>query len=502
MAHSSLWQGTSTEIGFPSLARDLEVDVIVIGGGITGITAAHLLSRAGKSVAVLEAMKVGLGTTGNSTGNLHVTLDHNLYLIRDKWGQQTATAVVRSRRETLDMIERTVAENAISCDFRRGTHYIFPLNTEQMRQMEQEHQSLLAAGLDATIVNELPLPFRVERALRIENQAQFQPLTYVRQLATAIASESCLIFEDSKVVEIDDDRMVVATAKGNKVHAGSIIMATHTPKGFNVLQTELFPYREYGIATRLRDGNYPKGLFWSLEKPSHSIRSYEQEGKNYLIVIGEEHKVGQQAAAEDYFRKVEEFTHSHFMVDSIDYRWSAQNYQPADGLPFIGRSVGAENVYLATGFATNGLLYGPLAAMIITDRIMGRRNQWEDLYTARRFTPVKSAKGFIKENVDVALHYIKDYLSPGAYGKPGEVLPGEGKLVKADGEHLAASRDQQGKWTALSPVCTHLECIVHWNPMEKSWDCPCHGSRFSIDGEVIEGPAIHALKQKKIPPGA
>jgi glycine/D-amino acid oxidase-like deaminating enzyme/nitrite reductase/ring-hydroxylating ferredoxin subunit len=501
MAHSSLWQGTATKIGFPSLAHDLEADVVIIGGGITGITAAHLLSRAGRSVIVLEAMKVGLGTTGNSTGNLHVTLDQSLYRIREKWGQQTATAIATSRLEALAMIERVMTENDISCDFRRRAHYLFPLNAEQARQMEQEHQTLLAAGLDAAIVHDLPLPFRVDRALRIENQAQFQPLSFVRQLAKAIASESCLIFEDSKVVEIDDDRMVVATARG-RVRAGSIIMATHTPKGFNVLQTELFPYREYGIAARLRNGAYPEGLFWTMEKPSHSIRSYDWEGKNYLIVIGEEHKVGQQAAAEDYFRKVEEFTHSHFMVDSIDYRWSAQNYQPADGLPFIGRSVGAENLYLATGFATNGLLYGPLAAMIITDRIRGRRNQWEDLYSARRFTPVKSAKGFLKENVDVARHYIKDYLSPGTYGKPEEVQPGEGKLVKAAGEHLAVSRDAQGKWAALSPICTHLECIVHWNPMEKSWDCPCHGSRFSVDGEVIEGPAIRALDRKKIPPEA
>jgi glycine/D-amino acid oxidase-like deaminating enzyme/nitrite reductase/ring-hydroxylating ferredoxin subunit len=501
MTNKSIWQSTSAVIGFPPLAHDLEADVVIIGGGITGITAAQLLSRAGRKVVVLEAMKIGGGTTGNSTGNLHVTVDQNLYLLTEKWGRQNAAAVVTSRQEALALIEKTVAEYGIACDFRRQPHYIFPTTAGQLRQMEQEHQALLAAGIKAEVVHDLPLPFRADRALRIEGQAQFQPLTYVRMLARAIASDGCRIFEDSQVLEIDDDRMLVSTA-GGKVRAASIIMATHTPKGFNVLQTELFPYREYGLAARLGNGSYPEGLFWTLEKPSHSLRSFEWEGKKYLIVIGEEHKVGQQTAAEDYFRKVEEFTRSHFAVDTVAYRWSAQNYQPADGLPFIGRSVGAENVHLATGFATNGLLYGPLAAMIITDRILGHRNKWEDLYTARRFTPVKSAKGFVKENVDVAMHYIKDYLSPGGYGKPEEVQTGEGKLVKAEGEHLAVSRDQQGRWTALSPVCTHLQCIVHWNPMEKSWDCPCHGSRFRTDGKVIEGPAIHGLERKKLPTGA
>lgn len=221
-------------------------------------------------------------------------------------------------------------------------------------------------------------------------------------------------------------------------------------------------------------------------------------GTNYLIVIGEEHKVGQQDNKEDYFRKVEDFTRAHFNGTTIEYRWSAQNYRPADGLPFIGRSVGSDHVYIATGFATNGLLYGPLAAAIITDEILGRTNPWEHTYTSKRFTPAKSAKGFVTENVNVAKQYIKDYLTHRHVMKLREVTPDEGGLVDVKGEKLAVYHDVNGQRIAVSPTCTHLGCIVHWNRMEKSWDCPCHGSRFSSDGEVIEGPAIAPLERKRI----
>ncbi|MEW6116486.1 MAG: FAD-dependent oxidoreductase [Nitrospirota bacterium] len=260
MNTASFWKGTAQEVSFSSLSQDLDTDVAIIGGGITGITAAHLLAQAGKSVVVLEAMKVGLGTTGHSTGNLHVTVDQSLSAIRNTWDQKTATAVARSRSETIDAIERVVAEYNIPCNFFRRPHYIFPTDSSQVPQMEQEYRTLRDAGVDATIIREVPLPFRVEQALRIEHQAQFHPLMYVRMLAKAIATDRCRIFEDSKVIEIDDDRMTVSTAHG-KVRAEAIIMAMHTPKGFNVLQTELGPYREYGIAARLTDDRYPEGLF-------------------------------------------------------------------------------------------------------------------------------------------------------------------------------------------------------------------------------------------------
>jgi glycine/D-amino acid oxidase-like deaminating enzyme/nitrite reductase/ring-hydroxylating ferredoxin subunit len=490
----SFWEGTAPEAAFPPLAQDVETDVAIVGGGITGITAACRLSLAGKRVVVLEALRVGLGTTGYSTGNLYATVDNGLYSVRNKWDQETATAVAKSRAETIDWIERIVAQYDLACGFARRPHYLLATQESEIPQMEQEYDAARAAGLAAGLVDGAPVP--ALRALRIENQAQFHPVRFVRMLAKAIASQDCRIFENSKAVAIDEDARTVTTA-GGTVRAEKILLATHTPKGFNILQTELGPYREYGIAARLEEDRYPEGIFWTFEEPGHSLRSYEVDGTKHLIVIGEKHKTGQHDDT-DYYHEVEAYTRSHFPVREITHRWSAQHYRPADELPYIGRSAGSDAVCVATGFGTNGLVYGPLAAAILADDIVGRNNPWSGLYDSRRFTPAKSAGSFLRENVNVAGQYLRDYLTPADVEKLENIAPGEGSLATIEGEKYAVYRDEAGRWSVLSPVCTHLGCIVHWNRLEKSWDCPCHGSRFRRDGEVLEGPAIAALEKKEI----
>ena len=492
----SFWEGTATATAaqFPKLTGELDADVAVIGGGITGITAAQLLARAGKRVVVLEALQVGKGTTGYSTGNLHTIVDDYLYKIRNKWGDETLRAVVRSRQETIDFIERTVAEHAIDCGFVRRPHYLFATDESQLETLQKEQDAADDGGLEVTPKPEVPLPVTVHGAFRVEHQAQFHPLNYVAGLARAIESDTCRIFEHSPAVDIDAADHVVRTADGGVVRAAKIILATHTPKGFHLVQTELGPYREYGIAGTLRGGELPAGIFWSLESPHHSIRSYGE----HLIVIGEKHKTGQHDNADNYFAKVEEYARGHFDLASVEYRWSAQHYKPADELPFIGQSGTNENLFIATGFSTSGLLYGTLAARILTDEILGRRNPYYDVYKANRFTPAQSAKEFVKENVNVAKQYVKDYLSRADVDALAHIQPGEGELASIDGDKVAVHRTQEGEWIALSPVCTHMGCIVHWNTFEKSWDCPCHGSRFRANGEVLEGPAIAGLAKKEI----
>lgn len=492
----SFWEGTAAhaDAQFPALTGEVEADVVVIGGGITGITAAQVLSAAGRRVVVLEALQVGKGTTGYSTGNLHTVVDDYLYVVRKKWGDDVLKAVVRSRQETIDFIEGTIAQYAIDCGFARRPHYLFATEESQLETLQNEQDAAAAGGLQISPAPEVPLPITVHGAFRVENQAQFHPLNYVAALARAIQSDTCRIFEHSKAETIDADGHVVRTSDGGTVRAAKVLLATHTPKGFHLVQTELGPYREYGIAGTLRGGNLPDGIFWSLESPHHSIRSYG----DHLIVIGEKHKTGQHDNDENYFANVEAFARAHFDVAAVDYRWSAQHYKPADNLPFIGQSGTNGDLFIATGFSTSGLLYGTLAARIVADEILGRRNPYYDVYKANRFTPAKSAKEFVKENVDVAKQYVKDYLSRADVDSLQHIRPGEGELASIGGSKVAVHRTEAGEFVALSPVCTHMGCIVHWNTFEKSWDCPCHGSRFRATGEVLEGPALTALAKKDI----
>jgi glycine/D-amino acid oxidase-like deaminating enzyme/nitrite reductase/ring-hydroxylating ferredoxin subunit len=496
MDTTSLWKATSKTISFPPLSGDLDADVVIIGGGITGITAARHLSRAGLSVVVLEAGEVGSGTTGYSTGNLYATLDSLLFRVRERWDSKTAVDVVRARGETLAAIEALISEHGISCAYSRRPLYLFSVDDSSDSSLKQEHAALMEAGLTAHLVNSIPLPVPMRQAIRLEDQAQFHPLAYVSQLARRIASDRCRIYEHSAVIDLDRDEASCATDRG-RVRARALIFATHTPKGFNLLQTELGPYREYGLAARLEQGSYPEGIFWSLDEAGHSIRSFEQEGANYLLVIGEKHKTGQNEKGIDYFKRLELYVRSHFDVAAILHRWSAQHYRPADELPYIGRAAASDKTYVATGFGTDGLIYGSLAARIIADDILGKENPWKELFNARRFTPAKSAASFVQENANVAVQYVKTLLARADMDDLGELQPGEGAVTEIKGHKLAASRDEAGTLTVLSRICTHLGCAVHWNGLEKSWDCPCHGSRFRPDGEVIEGPAMKHLEKKE-----
>jgi glycine/D-amino acid oxidase-like deaminating enzyme/nitrite reductase/ring-hydroxylating ferredoxin subunit len=504
MNTESFWEGTAPAAEFEALSGNVAADVCVIGGGITGITAAQLLLAAGKRVVVLEARTVGSGTTGYSTGNLHVIPDDGLRAIAGKWDQSVASAVAASRAAVIDHIERTVAEFGIDCGFARRPHFIFALDGKQEKQMSEERDAAQKAGLAATVVAgdqvALPRSIGAQAALWIENQAQFHPMAYTRLLACGLAARypaTVRIYEGTPAVEIDSDKGIVRTP-GGSVTADHIIEATHTPKGFNLLQTDLGPYREYAIAARLSDGAYPVGIFWSLESPGHSIRSYDFAGERYLVVIGEKHKTGQHEEVMGYYEAVEAYARRHFSVTDIVYHWSGQHYRPADGVPYVGKTVDSGRVFVATGFGTSGLLYGPVAAQIIADQILRRENPMAAIFDAKRFTPAKSAQEFVKENANVAEQYARGWLTRGAataidrLQAPGS---GQGCLVDVDGHKVAVYMDEQGELVTLSPVCTHLQCIVHWNDVERSWDCPCHGSRFACTGEVLEGPALAPLER-------
>lgn len=495
MSNPSIWHATARPAGFPSLTEDLAVDVAVVGGGITGIMTAALLCAAGKSVAVLEAHLVASGSTGYSTGNLYAPVGAGLAGIEDKWDEAAMRRVAASRLAAVERIEALAARHGIECGFRRVPFHLFGVegSDEEREQLERELDAARRCGLAARIEPRAPLPFATARTLVIDGQAQFHPFDFVRGLARRIEAPQCRIFENTAALEIDADEGLVRTAVAT-VRAREIVMATHTPKGFNLVQTELGPYREYAVAGPLDSGELPGGVFWSAEARRHSVRSMSHAGRTYAMVIGAKHKVGQEPDPQDCYAELERYLRERLAVGAISHRWSAQGYWPADALPYIGRSAGAGHLYIATGFSADGLTYGALAAHLVSDLILGRADEaLAELYQPTRLEPVKAAKDFVKENLNVAGEYLKDYAKLLAAPEVEELAPGDGMVVQLEGRRCAVHRTASGELLAVSPVCTHLKCIVHWNRAEQSWDCPCHGSRFQPDGSVIEGPAAAPL---------
>jgi glycine/D-amino acid oxidase-like deaminating enzyme/nitrite reductase/ring-hydroxylating ferredoxin subunit len=496
IATKSIWEGTTPEQkGFPVFQGHLKTDVVIVGGGITGLTAAKLLSDAGKDVVVLEALKIGLGTTGNSTGNLYATVDEHLSHIREKWNPKVMKAVAKSRATALDMIEKIIHEYKIDCDFARQpfTFFAESLDKEIEKFIEEEFNALKEASLKPEILDDVGLPYKTVKGLRAEGQAQFHPLKYVRKLARAIAPK-CKIFEDSRVIEFDLKKGTLRTSHGI-IKANKIILATHTPPGVFLVQTVLAPYREFGIAAELLESDFPEGIYWGLNKPKHSVRVFNNSTKKYVMVIGDKFKTGQHGDTRQYVEGLETYLKERLNVSQTRYVWGGQHYRSADGLPYIGKH--GDNVYFLTGFATDGLVYGTLASMIVSDQILNKDNPWEEIYKADRITPLKSVKDFITENAGVVGQYLKDTPWNVDAKKLSQIKKGEGKLIEQDQQKLAVHRDDNGKVHVVSAVCTHMKCIVNWNQSERSWDCPCHGSRFNIDGRVIEGPAITDLQYKK-----
>lgn len=494
MGNLSVWRDEVEVTSFPQLNGDIEVDVVIVGGGITGITAAYLLSIAGKSVAVIEAGKIGSSSTGFSTGNLYATVGGDgLHKIASKFDDKKLREVVESRADAVNLIEQIVNINGIECDFKRVPWSLFTVDGQSSSFVAKEMEAALKGGLQ--VMSDVPYIVAPQSGFTVFNQAQFNPLKYVTSLAILTQSENCKIYENTSFLSVEEGELCTVETTGGTITTSQVIMATHTPKGIYMVHTNMGPYREYAIAATL-NGNYPEsGIFWEMQETEHySIRTYDSKEGRIVMVLGEMHKVGQKEENLECFERLEAFLKKRFDVNSILYKWSAQQYKSSDMIPYIGKSSGDSKTFIATGFAADGLTYGTLAAMIISDAILGKDNQWSKTYDASRLTPIASAPEFIKENLNVAYELVKDWLSSDDE-KISEVRTYEGKILELDGKKYAVHRDGAGMLHILSPVCPHMGCIVHWNTAEQSWDCPCHGSRFSIQGELLEGPAIHGLKK-------
>lgn len=492
----SIWFAGGDHWGrFSALEGRIDVDTVIVGGGITGISTALRLSEAGQRVAVLEAARIGASNTGCSTGNLYGTVSAGLAQVRGKWGDDVTRDVAAMRMQAVDWVQETAARLGIDCGFARRPLFAGVAGDDpgQLETLEEEFAALQVAGLDPQWTDAMPgVPISLRRALHLERQAQFDPYCYTRALANALASRGVQLYEDSAVVDVDASDGRVTTA-GGEAGARHIVFATHTPIGFNLVQAEMEVLREYGISATLASGAPPEGIFW-IKDQGRSLRHHDVDGRRHLVVVGEKHKTGEPEPGVDYHARLRATVSSHFDVAAFEHAWSAQQFKSADALPYIGRSA-HDNVLVATGFGADGLTWGTVAARLVAGLIQGKEEEATELLSPRRFTPAKSGKVWFAENATVVKHLIGDRLSGGDVARLGDVGAGEGRIVEFDGRKFAAYRSPSGDLSVVSPVCTHLGCHVAWNPEATSWDCPCHGSRFDTDGGVIEGPALRPLEQ-------
>lgn len=491
----SYWIASTPETNYPVLNEDVRVDAAIVGGGMVGITCAYLLKNEGLSVAIIEADHILQGTTGHTTAK--ITSQHSLIYdkIKRQMGQDMAQQYAQANEAAIGMIEKIIKEKNIECNFERRFNCVYTADDNYVQQIADEAKTAAEIGLKATYLDSLPLPFKIKAAVKFDNQAQFHPRKYLLALAKDIPGSGSHIFEGTKALDIEKgSEYSVTTNQGYKVTAPRIVIASHFPfyDGQALFFTRLFPERSYVVAIKIRD-QFPEGMYITAEDPGRSLRSIDTENGELILISGEHHKTGQGENTMNHYNNLRDFAEQTFDVESIPYRWSTQDYSTADGVPYAGHhTADSPNLYVASGFGKWGMTNSTASAMLIRDLIVKNESPWQDVYNPSRFTPISSAKNFIKENLNVAGQLISGKLSP--VPDDVDIKPGESRVIEAEGQKSGAYRDEKGVLHIVDTTCTHLGCEVKWNEAEKSWDCPCHGSRFTYEGDIIDGPAKKPIR--------
>ncbi|MDQ1276491.1 MAG: hypothetical protein QG610_2069 [Euryarchaeota archaeon] len=474
----SYWVATTRESNYPALPGDIRVDVAIIGGGIVGITSAFLLKEAGVSVAVIEADRILKGTTGHTTAK--ITSQHSLIYDRlmSEFGRGKAKQYAESNQEAIDRIEYIARSWNIDCDFSRKPAYVYADSEASAQKIIDEVRAARSLGLPASFEGDLPLPFKTYGSVRFSNQAQFHPRKYLCALAKEIEGSGCYIFEKTRALGIEGGGPVIVKTDRGNITAENIIQATHFP----ILDKpgELFKKLKQSMSYVLGvyiEEPFPEGMFINSEEPARSLRSQPTEKGEMVLVVGDGHNTGHGNPTYEHYRHLDEWIKSVYRVRSIDYRWLTEDVMSEDRIPLIGRlTPDSEHLYLATGFNKWGMTGGTAAAIILTNMVLGRDNPWTEVYD-----PSRSGQE--------SQFYIDDISG---------IEPGKGTVIEKGEEKIAVYRDPQGVLYTLNPACRHMGCDVSWNDAEKTWDCPCHGSRCNARGEVIYSPAVYGLLEKNI----
>jgi glycine/D-amino acid oxidase-like deaminating enzyme/nitrite reductase/ring-hydroxylating ferredoxin subunit len=493
---TSLWQNNMPDYQPTSRLLERNFDVLIAGGGVTGITTALRLQKMGKQCIVVEAHNLCFGTSGGTTAHLNNFFDTSYDMIQSKFGEEDAQTVARAANSALELYRSNIESYGIDCGYSQKDAYLFSQEEKQDKELDKIFQASKQSGIDVAYTDRIPLPIEFRKAIVFHEQAQVHPTKYVFALAKAFEEAGGIILQECPVLEIKGETpLEVTTAKG-VIRASNMIWATHIPPGINLLHFRCAPYRSYAMAVRLQNENYPDGLAYDMYDPYHYYRTQEVDGVNYLIVGGEDHKTGHEENTEACFAALEAHIRTYFKIAEVTNKWSSQYFEPADGLAYIGHLPGnPDNVLVATGFGGNGMTYSHIAAFTLSDLITKGDSEFAKLFSPARVKPVAGFANFVKENADVVKEFIGKRISMEKLNEISELARGEAKLVKFEGKSLAIYKDEKGVVHALNPVCTHAKCTVGWNSAEKSWDCPCHGARYDIDGSVLTGPARQGLEQ-------
>jgi glycine/D-amino acid oxidase-like deaminating enzyme/nitrite reductase/ring-hydroxylating ferredoxin subunit len=498
-----VWRNTAT--AWPVQTLPGSTSVCVIGAGIAGLTTAYLLRRAGADVLLVDAVAPGAGETGRTTAHFAAVLDDRFSRLERRFGIEKTALAASSHRRAIDRVEATIAEEAIDCDFERVDGFLMSSNDEQRELLAAEADAAPRAGL--TEMQSVPsllddLCAFEGPGLRFPGQAQLHIGKYIDGLGQAFLRAGGRLMTNTRVVAVEGGRDAsVETHTGARVRAEHIVVATNTPFVDRVtMHTKQYAYRTYVVGFEIEKDQFASRLIWDLEDPYHYVRRVRGSTHDVLIVGGEDHKTGQANDAGARYEKLERWARVFFRgLGAVRHRWSGQFLEPADGLAFIGRNPGDDaNVYIATGDSGQGMTHGTIAGMLLSDLIAGRTNPFEELYDPAR-NVLRAAGTFLAENANFVGHMVKDWAKPAEVRSRDEIPRGHGAIVRSGVAPVAAYRDADGVLHERSAICTHLGCVVQWNGGERSWDCPCHGSRFAIDGRVLNGPAGKPLAATDAP---
>ncbi|HVR96722.1 MAG TPA: FAD-dependent oxidoreductase [Thermoanaerobaculia bacterium] len=493
----SVWAVTVERPAYPPLAEDLHADVCVVGAGIAGLTTAYLLTREGRSVVVLDDGPVGGGMTEVTTAHLANALDDRYVEIERLHGEEGARLAAESHSAAIDRIEANVRTEGIDCDFTRLDGYLFLRPGDKEELLDRELAAARRAGLQGVEkIGRAPLDsFDTGPCLRFPHQGQFHPLKYLSGLARAIEHAGGKIFTNTHADRIEGGEPARIEAGGHVVTAAAVVVATNTPvNDLFVLHTKQAPYMTYVIGARVPRGAVTTALYWDTEDPYHYVRLQPMDGEHDLLIVGgEDHKTGQADNPRERYVRLEDWARVRFpMMGPVDFTWAGQVMETIDGLAFIGRNaLDKDNVFVVTGDSGMGLTHGTIAGILLTDLILGRENPWATLYDPSRKT-LRAAGEYAKETLNVAAQYT-DWVTGGDVDSTDEIARDSGAVLRRGLTKVAVYRDENDVLHERSAVCPHLGCIVRWNESEKTWDCPCHGSRFDKLGKVINGPANRDL---------